>query len=402
MREVLATLPSGRGVLTGLVILGVAAWCSAQATDEPADPDPAEAAQAIAEGPIRVSTSIFEFKSVTDPLIASAVRTGSEIPWPADARLPSLFRSTPRLFQITVEPGNQTRQFLLDDAQPPGLYIDLEGQGDFSNAARISGRRLVPDSRRPQVRLYRFGPLTIHPGTARTPKAYVEIAGNVVRICPGEYASARVPVGGRLYSLMLVDRNLNGSYDDVMPIPPPSGEIVSCDMLCIDHNQNGRFERVERGPWEIQPLTPQVVLNNCRFGATVQGDGSEIELEPVADQVGFLQVARQMDLLLVGEAGFVQLPRGTRWTLPVGEYHCRALSIIAQSETHVWRYQADEAQLGQISRFEIEAREALDLPAGAGLKPVAATGDSHNRTVRPASLARLREGEILQDDADIR
>ncbi len=346
----------------------------------------------------RIIMMLRTFKSLDDPLALSALRAGTDAGEPDPRRLPADLRGTPRLFQLAQ--GGQKCLLLHDNARLPGLYADTNGNESFSDEIRVSGTRRF--SKPPQVNmppLDRFGPVALC-RYAGGPTVFVTVQGMTLKAWPASYLQGRGMVGGKSRLFALLDRNLNGLYDDVCPIPAAAADLADADGLFIDRNGNGRFERVAAGFWEVQPLTPAVMLDNIRFEVSVAPDGSAIELRPVDSSLGLLRVARDMNLLLLSDCGFNQLSRNDEWILPSGKYYGQSVSIISQRDREVFRYQAGNA-LGRLTQFEIEPHHTLNVPAGAGLRfqgTVAGNGDTEVRLVKDSPL---RPGAVLEDDASI-
>ncbi len=272
---------------------------------------------------------------------------------------------------------------VLDSAQPPKLYVDMDRDNDLSDEEAIEGtvktRRVgllealafALGGSGPQREL-RFGPITLparDEGDEVQFDIQVEGTGGeywYLLIKPTRVRAGEVELGGLTYKVEIIDAGFDGRYDGVFNVSPQ----YAYDAIAIDMNRDGVFQGSMRGPGEILPLPRMVKVNDAWYGVEVNPDGSAIRLERVEPTFGTLDAGTgDVKLMLLSDCGVHALAgSGGKWQLPEGRYAAQQITLTGTDEEGAtWRLQA-YCDTGKLSDFTIPGGGVRAFTVGPPLK----------------------------------
>jgi hypothetical protein len=256
---------------------------------------------------------------------------------------------------------------LIDPADTPKLYVDTDVDLDLADEKAIEG------SGEPNG-FVSFGTVAVTDPEDRGGKtarfgvqAYIS-RGLVQQACltPAGMLTGEAEIGGTTYTVAVVDGNMNGTYGDKLTGPPRGQQ----DVLAIDFNGNGRFDR-DGG--EILPIGEMTRVGAAYYGVRIEPDGSSITLEAVEPQFGALKIdGADVDLNVFSSAGYFHLGASDKtedgvWRLPVGKYTLLSLQLSGTDEEgEVWTLMCLQPPAA-LRSFEIVEGKTLELSLGAPL-----------------------------------
>jgi hypothetical protein len=247
-------------------------------------------------------------------------------------------------------------------SDPPKLYADTNCDHSFADEKPLtaSGKKGP---------FLDFGVVTIkdphaQDGSVRTFSVQAYAQGNTVHylyVGPAGYRSGEIKVGDKTYAVAVVDKNLNGRFDDTLP----NGGY---DLLALDSDHNGAFDL---GGQEVMPLGKMIRLNGAYLTLKVKADGSAVSVEEADGtlELGTLDVGSpQVWLSVTSDLGAFRLNAsdGT-WQLPVGTYQIAGLGLAAKDKEGAdWTMQCLRPPQDK-RQFEIRKGETTSITLGPSL-----------------------------------
>lgn len=190
---------------------------------------------------------------------------------------------------------------------------------------------------------------------------------------PAGYMQGEVRLGGQTYRLAVIDTNLNGRYDDAVPLPQFDVWAPTFDMLAFDADQDGTFRFVMNRMLigEVLPLTHRIRAKGVYYAIQVAPDGSSVHLEKVEPAMGSLDVGcPDAQLSLLSDSGlYVLSGSGGTWPLPAGAYVGMEMEVARTDAAGTkWTLRVpfiySRRSMGKLKSFEVRAGETLALKAG--------------------------------------
>ena len=267
---------------------------------------------------------------------------------------------------------------VLDNASPARLFVDSSGTGDLAGATALTASGPAESGM--------FGPAAL-PGGAKA-RFRVFNRGDIIMAMAGGYMAGEVKLDGQSYRVALVDANLNGRYDDVVSLGgEASGPNSASDVLAVDLNQDGQFDRSFRQSPETLPLLPMVQVKGTYYSAKPARDGSSIRLEKVQPQMGAMDVgAADVVMMFFSDSGFHRLAEsGGKWKVPAGRYRCVDITWFRKDAAGATWMITDTGNVGKTENLEVRPGATLAVKVGP---PLVA------RVEAPAETAAGSEADI--------
>ncbi len=246
---------------------------------------------------------------------------------------------------------------VLDNASPARLFVDSSGTGNLAGATALTASGPAESGI--------FGPAAL-PGGAKA-RFRVFNRGDIIMAMAGGYMAGEVKLNGQSYRIALVDANLNGRYDDLVPLV---GELSSSgDVFAVDLNQDGQFDRSFRQSPETLPLMPMVQVKGTYYSAKPARDGSSIRLEKVQPQMGMIDVgAADVVMMFFSDSGFHRLAEsGGKWKAPAGRYRCVDITWFRKDAAGATWMITDTGNIGKTENLEVRPGATLAVKVGPPL-----------------------------------
>jgi hypothetical protein len=253
---------------------------------------------------------------------------------------------------------------VLDASQPQKLYVDAAGTGDLSGAAPLTAAGF-------QGQMV-FGPAVIPVGDTRSPVVakvrFRLLNDSIIGAMPAGYVAGEAKLGDKSYRVAFVDANINGRYDDVMTFGADSPGSAS-DMIAIDLNGDGEFDRSFRRSPEVVPLTPMFQAGGVFYSVKVAADGSSVRIEKADPKMGTIDVGvGDVVLMFFSESGFHRLTgSGGKWQVPAGGYKCVDSTFNRKDASGATWMITDTGELGKLADVEVPAGGTLAVRVGPPL-----------------------------------
>ena len=296
-----------------------------------------------------------------------------------------------RAARFTVLIAGREAPFLLDFVgDSVGLYADTDADGRLADEQPIvlATVERAPDESVPSSRAaVNTAAITYcmfllrAPGRSRGATLTLGVDGWVqgrqqafLSFYPGALMSGTVTLDGKALGAALVDKDLNGRYDDYLR-GTAFDQPLSCDAVAIDLNQDGQFSS-GGGETEVFDLSRTVRIGDGYYSLRPARDGSTLTLTRATPKMGTLDVdCPDMVLMLVGETGTYQLSgSGGKWELPVGTYRLQGLELrTTDAAGATWMLYGDGTRGGALSQFEIRKGRTTTIHAGPPLTLAATT-----------------------------
>jgi hypothetical protein len=317
--------------------------------------------------------------------------------------LPEGLSDKVRYFAVSV--GGKSLWAVLDAALPPKLYVDQARTGDLSAVAPLVGKASGSQ--------WRYGPIDISTGNgegAPTVKVlfvsieFVEHPG--FSVPPGAetydynlggraagYMAGDVKLDGQTYRVAVLDRNMDGRYENAFGADGKSVPWWRADVIAINSHQDGKFTG-GMGSGEIMPLSKAVCVKGKYYRVEVAPDGSSIKFEKYEPKMGTLDIGLASSLRLMSDTGWHSLSGSPgKWQVPEGRYICQNLSITkTDAEGKVWMLSGSD--VGPLAKFEVRGGETTAIKIGPllALKVDASGPQSSGEVVRTIDGATVSIG----------
>jgi hypothetical protein len=278
----------------------------------------AVSSHALAEGDSTLEYR--EFKTIADnplPLVAKWISSNEGHP----EGLPTTLHKA-GTYSFTVHVADQKVLLATSMAAKAKVYVDFDGDGDFS------GAKVLP---RPSKKAkYWYGPVVVPiDGTngrlaARfnVGKGRPGIKDKNIILNPAGCRTGTVQLGMVSYKVALVDANFNGRYDDVCTEFDGDYGRLDADCFAIDLDHDKQFDLYR----ETCPLTERLWVRGVYYSLRVVPDGSKVRLQRVKPEfkLGALDVGnRDIELVVFSpDLGVPVVLKGSdgTWKLPAGTY----------------------------------------------------------------------------------
>ena len=280
-------------------------------------------------------------------------------------------------YRMTVGTEEVLMAMYISDASR--LLVDTNGNGNLTDE-----RGFVPEtmghlawllSSDLNYKRYRFGPIRVKCGTGeeqstvsfyaacRKPNRPVNLS-----IYPSHYLTGRMRLGGKVYTVALVDGDYDGHFRSVVSLPVRSVYRLRADMFAIDTNRDGEFDWPLSPGSEVMPLGRLICLDDTYYTVTVSPDDRNLALDAVEPAIGQLAIApahASMDLHLWSDAAGQTLRAVNAADLPAGAYQTvDATLILRDSEYNDWRYVMVRGRPGSLGFFKINSGQTTRIQVG--------------------------------------
>jgi hypothetical protein len=254
---------------------------------------------------------------------------------------------------------------VMDSASPPNLFVDRNGDGNFSDEKPVKRTKAADSGDGNQ-----YGPVTVKLGKdGTTARILILRRGDeeMVRICPAGYLTGQVKLGEKSYRIAVIDGDFNGRLEPVKDITGTSRG--SGDTLAIDLSGDGSFAYDPYGRGEIQPFTPMVTVADAYYKVKLAADGSDITFDKFEPKMGTLAVkGGNFEVVLLGESGmhYLKGPK-TSWDLPEGRYVCQSAGLLLTDEQKSKWVLRTSGKLGDLAAFQIKPGNTKTVELGGPL-----------------------------------
>lgn len=259
--------------------------------------------------------------------------------------------------------GGQRVWMIIAAGDPPKLYLDASGKGDFSGAKAVEGKaepgRLtfasveVPQANGAAARVR----VTAHAPDKDQPPQFVVVSAAGCLL--GE-----VRLGDKAYRVAIVDGDTNGRY---APASAPALGPRGTDGLAIDLNGDGRFDppSLEKDEWEWMPLAKGLCVGGTYWAMEVAADRASVEVKKVSPPMGAIEAKPGVDLRAFGDYGLSWIrPTGGKVQFPAGTYMPVVTMLTKNDDAGTpWMLRSS----GGDQPFEVPADGTLALPIGPPL-----------------------------------
>jgi hypothetical protein len=237
--------------------------------------------------------------------------------------------------------GHDTFVFVVPSDPQSGLYIDWNGNGDFSDDSPVPVLKTDYDPVRRTEGERIYGPIEVPAAGSGGRLAarffvYVPIQdGRIpgISLFPAAYRGGSVRLGGAAYRTALIDADFDGCYNKITDDLDGYSREFDSDCFAIDLNNDGEFDR-ETERW---PLTRLIRVDGVFYELRVVPDGSKVRLARADPkfELGRLEVGSPCHELTVftPSVGVITLsgPQGA-WNLPEGEYLITRSRLVMDDE----------------------------------------------------------------------
>lgn len=240
--------------------------------------------------------------------------------------------------------GDQDYAYVLDteDRRNKGyhrLHFDLNGNGDLTDDGLIEARPAVKDGGRFYKifshRVFPSTPIALIADGRRVEYEFIFTAAGLktqeevhVAVVPGFYREGEITVNGEALRVALFDSNCNGRFDDSCILE--KGRVTGDFLHFNPKDLAGTVEDAGIHSWEGRhPLSPVVNILDHAYSMKASPCGSELEVEPLQESIGF--VANPNDrysVLLHGAKGTIKVRGGSEKHGPVPEGEWRIVDYL--------------------------------------------------------------------------
>jgi hypothetical protein len=311
---------------------------------------------------------------------------------------------------FSISLGGQEYVLVIDNASPAKLYVDTDGDGDLAEETPFPLPAAHPGQPE-DPRAWYLGPMEFKvagqaPASAIKAWAWVlpTTPTSRVYLYPARCRSGKVKFGDRDCTVVLIDANYNGAYNDFFSLPVKSLELLG-DTFEVDLNGDGQFSMSLEPPvFEVLYLPRMVEVDGAYYSIEVPADGVNLRVERVEPKTGKLAVGgAEADVLLVSESGFHPLKSTSApWTLPAGRYlPFRMLLKRADAQGVVWSLPVvvpDPAKAPLVEVAEGRTTTLALAPPTQARVEVQAAGDSLSFDFTMEGPAGLTYSAAVQKD----
>ncbi|MBL7140638.1 MAG: hypothetical protein ISS74_06990 [Planctomycetes bacterium] len=317
---------------------------------------------------------------MTSPTVRMAQVVAAGVPTcPPDLKgAPDAANTDNRYYRLPLGEGGRYAAILPAAEGQTGirLLLDTDGDNDLSDETAVAGTQ--------EKTLVTFPAATLSMGPGQTvtvraigPTPDPKRPPQYLILMPAAYLTATVKLGGKDYSLALVDTNMNGRFNDTLTLPLNQRQT---DSLSIDLNGNGAFDtpRTQDDVFEMFPLAKGVKVGDTYFDVKVTDDGTKVTFTKAEPKFGTLDLGSAgFQMLALSEYGYQNI-QGTdgKARVPAGRYGAMVLALAQKDASGTeWKLQASRPT-GQLADFTVPADAALAVEVGP---PLVAKVDARKR-----------------------
>ncbi len=315
--------------------------------------------------------------------------------------LPETFKE-PHFYKMTV--GTTTRSLVIDLSDTPQLCLDTNGDRNLSDEQPFSVKSVKIAGQKRD----RFGPigLTSKQTDSQAAGFYLTIysrqKAGLAWLYPTHLRQGKLRIGKQILKVAVADGNYDGQFNSIVSLPVHGLiDLPYSDVLAIDYNGNGQFERNDYGHSEVMPLGRMIYLWHKYYAVNITPDGSKLELKPIEPEMGKLAIDIpdvRGELRLWSDAAdqYTPFTSGEK-DLPAGKY--QTLQVVLRmndKNNHEWTFAANN-KLGDLNFFEIRPGETTHLKPGPPFI-VTASIEQRNNIVYITPAIRGRAGEAYRLD----
>lgn len=262
------------------------------------------------------------------------------------------------------------------------LYIDFDGQGDFSSSKSFDGvdqckNLKTKEGQSLEYANFEFGPIEFPKGAESASSPEVMVSCIVFKdrknipcldIASQKYVSGKLRLGADEYAVSFADGALAGSFESSQSGVAGNSRQQHQNgrlMMAIDLGKNGQFDA--RG--EVFPFRSLVRINEKYYHISLKPDGSAAEFQEAKPDLGELNVkSPSMEMFVLSDqcAALLKANAGGKWELPVGKYALENFALIKEEGTTKWTLSSSQSPDGN-KNFEIKSETPKVLELGAPL-----------------------------------
>lgn len=315
---------------------------------------------------------------------------------PTTFKRPSFYR---------MRTGHRTIDLVVDFSGRPRLCVDTNGNGSFADEKEFRVRSFKDASRKSN----RFGPIPLILDSDDHEKTLAFYAIIYRRDEPGPMwlyptygREGRLRIGKSVYKVAMMNGDFDARFGSVVSLPVYGlGRWPHCDVIAIDFNRDGKFQRSDYGRSEVMPLGRLIRLDRQYYTVDITEDGSRLELTATDPEQGALALdlpETKIDLRLWSDAADQYISFATSGTnLPAGRYQAlRAVLRMRDANNHEWTF-GTNGNVGDLDLFEIRAGQTTPLKLGPPFV-VTAKIEQRNGLHLISPVLRGRAGEEYQLD----
>ncbi len=230
------------------------------------------------------------------------------------------------------------------------LYLDANADGDLSDDP-------VYQPYRRESSLSIFGPAKVTFESPDGPITYhlsMELRADSRQafclLSPACWYEGQITVGGAKKRCLLIDHNVNGTFND----------------KSRDHNQSDRIRLGEQSGYDGGAVGNYVEVDNKLYKADIARDGACLTLTEAKDvPYGVARLADNITTVIAsGENGsFIRKPENGVVKLPVGEYRVDSWTVARKDETGA-RWEMRGTSPASDAGFTVAADKEASLPFG--------------------------------------
>jgi len=307
-----------------------------------------------------------------------------------------------RSHYYTVKFGEHEVLMILDhEPDPPKLYVDTDGDKDFSDEEGHAG---VPTGMMSTTfgdadfGLFKVETMEGAKGPPLTFKAhgryFWKTAETQLMCFPAECRSGDVSLGGKSYKVGLVDGDFDGRYDGTFStgnrwggrdvrderdggegalcvVPNGLEDFATTDHIGIDLDGDGTIEPY--GQVEVFPLMKFLRVDGTYYSVKAAADGSSVRFEKAAPEMGKLELGiadgTTVEMLAFSDSGPWQYKGGPGTVeMPVGDYVIQRITIQRTDERGVeWKLNC-YGGTGGLNGFSVRSGTTSSLNLGEPLR----------------------------------
>lgn len=282
-------------------------------------------------------------------------------------------------FQLPI--GGKNVLAILDtsppsDNQPPKVYVDTAGMGDFSSASpltllpmkdgAVAGMAAGPPT---------FGPVSLAAPDGKSPLAPVRLRVYSPRhlgVSQVGYMAGEVKLDGQSYRVAAVACNgVGGRYDKTLSIPVNlTGKQPEHATFAIDLNQDGKFGMdFAAETVETLPLLNNIHVKGSYYSVKMAADGSSVTLAKVEPKMGTIDAGSpDVTLVAVSDYGIQNLSGAQgKWQIPAGKYQVVQVSLSRANAAGATWTLSGRGFDGKPGDMEVRPAETLAMKFGPPL-----------------------------------
>jgi hypothetical protein len=289
---------------------------------------------------------------------------------PPGIKLPNL-NTRPYFAHWTTPLDPAGRWLCLDRTKKSGLYdrvyIDSTGNGRLDDKTPVGTWRSDQYSAffEPVKVVFKGedGPITYH-----LVLRFMQYDAGEARLMSssGGYYAGKVEVGGKQKRIELIDKNVNGTFND------RAANLGDCDCVNVEGDNI-----VDRDRY----LGKMLELDGQFYLIEVARDGAFIKLQKAENVVlGQVRVPEAItEFVAFGENGhFVRKPANAEFTLPTGQYRIQQWKIDRKDAKGAsWALRGNN--FNDEARFEVAAAKPVSLEVGEPMRAVMQVQEPSNR-----------------------